>query len=543
MNLIEDYWIPIRRASGQEDQIAPWQILESFSEDPVLSLDFPRADLNGSVIQFLIGLLQTTSTLDDENWEDWFFEPPEADELKKRFSRQKDWFEFSSSEPRFMQDYDAQMKGTQIPVKGLFIESPGENTIELNKDHFVKRDRIESLCESCTASVLLTLQTSAPAGGVGNRTGLRGGGPLTTLVQVERLNPGDEGDRLSLFQNLWLNVLDEESWESLYPANTHSSTDIYPWAKATLTSEKQQTVTPQEVSPLSLFWSTPRRIRINFNDRVSGDCSLCGTNSDDLIRSYTQKNYGANYTSWIHPLSPYYRKIEEWLPLHPQPGGIGYRNWLDLFSYNDTQRQASVLNRFKKLDISFIRRLHRVSLWSFGYDMDNMKARCWYESRMPVFVLENRGLEVILSDFAEKMINASKEVVSMLVQSIKNCWFKRPRDARGDTGFIDRAFWAETEQDFFLKLEQCSRVLEAENDLVSVNQQVMEGWREVLQKNALALFSKWAESSNFEHEDPKRTAMAYNKLVGRLNGPKLREKILGLPKPVKNKQREAELAT
>ena len=202
-----------------------------------------------------------------------------------------------------------------------------------------------------------------------------------------------------------------------------------------------------------------------------------------------------------------------------------------------------MLNRFKKLDISFIRRLHRVSLWSFGYDMDNMKARCWYESRMPVFVLENRGLEVILSDFAEKMINASKEVVSMLVQSIKNCWFKRPRDARGDTGFIDRAFWAETEQDFFLKLEQCSRVLEAENDLVSVNQQVMEGWREVLQKNALALFSKWAESSNFEHEDPKRTAMAYNKLVGRLNGPKLREKILGLPKPVKNKQREAELAT
>ena len=41
-----------------------------------------------------------------------------------------------------MQDYDAKMEGTQIQIKGLFIDSPGENTIDLNKDHFVKRERI-----------------------------------------------------------------------------------------------------------------------------------------------------------------------------------------------------------------------------------------------------------------------------------------------------------------------------------------------------------------------------------------------------------------
>ena len=107
---------------------------------------------------------------------------------------------------------------------------------------------------------------------------------------------------------------------------------------------------------------------------------------------------------------------------------------------------------------AFINKLDQVSLWSFGYDMDNMKARCWYESRMPVFVLENPKLGELLSDFAEKMINASQEVASMLVQNIKKCWFKRPGDVRGDTGFINRGFWAETEQEFFSKLEQCSKL-------------------------------------------------------------------------------------
>ena len=204
---------------------------------------------------------------------------------------------------------------------------------------------------------------------------------------------------------------------------------------------------------------------------------MCGDDSDELITKYTQKNLGADYTSWIHTLSPYYLGKEEWLPLHPQPGGIGYRYWLDLFNYSDSQRGSLVLTRFKKLDLNLTKKLNRVSLWSFGYDMDNMKARCWYESRMPIFVLENKNFEILLSDFAEKMINASREVSSMLVQNIKKCWFKRPKDARGDLSFIDRAFWAETEQDYFNLLEKSSQYLGQEVDLLVVNHEIMESWR------------------------------------------------------------------
>ena len=85
MNLIEDRWIPCKRASGKKEKISPVDILDSFTSDPFVALDFPRADLNGSVTQFLIGLLQTTSTLDSEDWEDWLLDPPSQKSSRKGF--------------------------------------------------------------------------------------------------------------------------------------------------------------------------------------------------------------------------------------------------------------------------------------------------------------------------------------------------------------------------------------------------------------------------------------------------------------------------
>ena len=63
-----------------------------------------------------------------------------------------------------MQDFDTKMEGIQNQIKALFIDSPGENTIDLNKDHFVK-ERIQCLCKSCTASYCHF--KPMPLGGVG----------------------------------------------------------------------------------------------------------------------------------------------------------------------------------------------------------------------------------------------------------------------------------------------------------------------------------------------------------------------------------------
>ena len=84
-----------------------------------------------------------------------------------------------------MQDFSLKPEEAGLnSIAALLIESPGENALRNNSDHFRQARQVECLCPDCAAPALFTLQTNAPAGGVGYRTGLRGGGPLTTLCFV-----------------------------------------------------------------------------------------------------------------------------------------------------------------------------------------------------------------------------------------------------------------------------------------------------------------------------------------------------------------------
>jgi len=127
-------------------------------------------------------------------------------------------FELDAADgPAFLQDFDLLDGETKV-ISALLIESPGGKTLKDNLDHFVKRDRANQLCASCTATALFTLQTNAPSGGVGHRVGLRGGGPLTTFIFPKVLSA-------TLWQKLWLNVLNQEELE---PAEKIDS-NVLPW--------------------------------------------------------------------------------------------------------------------------------------------------------------------------------------------------------------------------------------------------------------------------------------------------------------------------
>lgn len=60
MNLIKDVWIPTQRFSGKLEEISPFEITSQIENDsdPIVSLNAPRPDFNGALLQFLIGLLQ-----------------------------------------------------------------------------------------------------------------------------------------------------------------------------------------------------------------------------------------------------------------------------------------------------------------------------------------------------------------------------------------------------------------------------------------------------------------------------------------------------
>lgn len=414
-NLIEKQWIPVLRRDGTPDMIAPHEVTDRFAENPVVSLNASRPDFNGALIQFLIGLVQTVAAPQSgAEWRKKLAEPPTPGELKEKFSAVRHAFELGGDGPRFMQDF-SKLSVELGDIDGLLIDMPGESTTKKNTDHFVKRNTVVGMCPSCSATALFAMQTNAPAGGQGNRTSLRGGGPLTTIII------GDT-NHAALWQTIWLNVLEDKVFSRICgdPALINDSAK-FPWMAATKTSEKESGVClPNDFHPSVMYWGMPRRIRLSFDDLISGKCDTCGKASEKLINKYQQKNFGMNFTgAWLHPLSPYNAADgSEPLPAHPQPGGVTYRHWLGLIQSesSDKKMPARVVHDFIQ---------HRQKegwqfrLLAFGYDMKNMNARCWYESQMPLLFVDP-SLRSAYEDVVAGMIKTAVIVGENLRIALKN---------------------------------------------------------------------------------------------------------------------------
>ncbi len=522
-NLIWEKWIPVRRRDGTKEPIAPWEITRDWNANPVVALDAPRPDFNGALIQFLIGLVQTTaSPKDDFAEEDLFFDPPSAEKLRELFSPVAHAFELGGNGPRFMQDMES-LQGEQWAIGSLLIDAPGENALRNNSDHFVKRGGTDALCSSCCATALFALQTNAPGGGVGYRTSLRGGGPLTTLILPDR------GRSDTLWTMIWLNVLGEEVFlRSCGNAGKMAASDKFPWLAPTRTSEKAGgcETTPEDVHPTQMFWGMPRRIRLNLDTLQEATCGVCGALSPSAIRSYRAQNYGVNYSGpWLHPLSPHTRKDGVPLPVHAQPGGVSYRHWLGLVQEDDKlgREPARVVHHFRefrqKSDSQF-------RLWAFGYDMDNMKARCWYESVMPLIAL-SREIREAYEQKVAGMVRAASEVVGNLRKCVKKAWFRRPGDIKGDTAFVVAEYGESTEAAFYSSLHGLKTALEKESEPT----EVLKDWHRTLCQAALRIFDTLAWQGPVEGSDPKRVVLARRDLMKFNNGKKIVVELLDLPKP------------
>lgn len=544
MNLINDRWLVARRRDGSREQITPWQITDHHHSNPIMALDVPRADFHGSLMQFLIGLLQTTTPVERRaKWRSLLAQPPAPEVLREQFESIADAFELNGDGPRFMQDFDRELQGEVNGITALLIEAPGDNTLKNNTDHFIKRGGVQGMCLPCAAAALFTLQTNAPAGGVGYRTSLRGGGPLTTLVIFDPKTARDELGA-TLWRNLWLNVLERPVFLNLSgnAAKTHQA-DIFPWLAPTRTSEAKagQGTTSEDVHPAQMFWGMPRRIRLDFQHPQGGNCDICGMHTEALLTRYTTKNYGTNYTgSWEHPLSPYRRDKEgNCLPRHARPGGIGYRHWLGLVQGNDKdQQEAKVVSAFIERKPPNAQNA-QLLLWAFGYDMDNMKARCWYESMLPLYQLEDADQRKDFETTIQNCIHGANEAKGYLVSALKQAWFKRPGEAKGDMSFIDIAFWQDTETAFYDILHDLAEMLKCQDGQAAMPE-AKERWYRVLCRQVYRMFDLWAASSAIEYEDPRRVAQAHNRLETNMN--RRLPRLLELPKKTDKPKTQGEQA-
>lgn len=343
LNLISDPWIPVRCADGSKRVISPWQMTEPGIEMP----DWPRPDLNIACLEFLVGLVYLADPpADIEDWDRRA--APDPERLRDRLAEFAPAFNLLGDGPLFLQDREP-LAGDPNSPDMLFIDSAGGQTARNNADLMVWRGRYAALDLPLAAMALYTFQAFAPSGGAGNRTSMRGGGPLVTLV-----DPG---------QGLWPLI-----WANVPYGRTGSLQDL-PWMRATRVSDGGLETDPPADSLFGAeaFFGMPRRLRL-----VAGDTGITGI---------VQRPYGTNYARWKHPLSPYYRMKPgtEWLPKHPRAGRFGYRNWLGIVA---REAKSEVAELALSLRDWGPRRGGGAVIVS-GWAMDNMKPRDFTLSSEP----------------------------------------------------------------------------------------------------------------------------------------------------------------
>lgn len=421
INLLQAVWLPIRSASGH-GVIRPHELTADIAVNPILDIAWPRPDFRIACFEMLIGLLATACPPeDDEAWQKWWHHPPSPVELEAKFAPFAAAFNLDGDGPRFLQDLE-NFPGESLPIERLLIDAPGENTVKRNTDLLVKRDRFALLGRPAAAMALYTLQAFAPSGGAGHRTSLRGGGPLTTLVRPSRQDPSVR----TLWHLLWPNVPNGAT------PKIADLEKIFPWLAATRRSEGDigTVLGGQNAHILQAFWGMPRRIRLDFRTAHSGEiCGLTGRPDDIAVTSFRTRPWGVQYVDAAaeHPLSPTYvpKSGAKPLPVHPQPGGIGYRDWHKFAGAADPEKRfkpAATVETFlsRKPMGRAGKAWAEARLLIGGYDMDNMKARSFIETEMPFFVIADEDERRRFLDFSRSLAQGATEAAGILRSAIRH---------------------------------------------------------------------------------------------------------------------------
>lgn len=544
-NLIHENWIPVRREDGARVLIAPWQITEKLN--PVTALDAPRADFNGALIQFLIGLVQTTmAPKDDRAWRTGLTQPPEPDRLREAFELVSSAFDLDGAGARFMQEQELK-NGKQHPASYLLIDAPTDNTRDENRDHFVKRDLFQrsdsplGMCPACVSAAIFTLQLFSPQGGGGGGgkfVGLRGGGPITTLITGGKL-----------WETVWLNVLRLGDIQDLGNATGLSNQfdqRIFPWLKPDVLVEEKtgKSVYLVDVHPLHMYWAMPRRLLLRW-EATSADCMLCGKDAQSLVFHYHDAASGIHYKPpWRHPLSPHYQnKNGVLLPQHGRPDGVSYRHWLGwvLADTSSGEEPARIVHEFSRRQQWS--ELHKAlksgaRVWAFGYDLAKMNARGWSEGIMPLIEISESD-QAAYEENVARLIRVADWTKDNLLIALKRVWQAKPKvnGWRIEWKFTDikslpkdeakardrilttvgrsrtfqgtsSRFWQDTEADFYTTLKHVRDALAEKLDLASIKLR----WLARLAKEAESIFDELAQATMSGAADPKRIVLALREM-------------------------------
>ncbi len=520
-DLRREPWIPWRRRSGRLEWGPPHLLTDGLRDDPVVAVASPRPDFDGALQEFLVGLLTVAfRPADEDEWLDRWHAPPSPDDLAGALAALPAAFDLDGNGPRFFQDLspEALADAPLWSVESLLIDTAGAEVSEVERrtavtELFGKPGRYRSFGRPAAAMALLTMQTYAPQGGRGHLTSMRGGGPLTTLVEP-RL--GEAADREPLWCKLWANVETGERWvrRTTGDRSFGDYSRVFPWLTETRSNEppRKLVTTPSDAHPLQAYFGMPRRIRLEFGE--AGRCDLTGREDEATVRAFRMRAYGVKYSAWRHPLSPYLQDTgREWRALRGRPGGIGWRDWLGLTmpGPSPNREPAQVVVAF--IERARLLRLREARVHAFGYATDQNKALAWVESAVPVFAVGDTGTRDALQAAAAALVEATELAASALLAAVKEALFPRG-EAIGDLSPVKSELWATTESAFYALMARIAR-----REIPPAETPVALGeFLPVLREAVLRIFDRWAESEGAEPSLLRRIVSGRYGLVMTLGG-------------------------
>ena len=516
-NLLRERWIPVALDNGQRAFVRPCDISELHEGHTILRIATGRPDCDISLTEFLIGLLAVTmGPEDDRDWLKRYRNPPTRQELEIGFAPASHAMNLDGAGARFFQDLE-ELDADVWQVEELFIDTTAE--------HFVKPGTTGRLSRAGSAIALLTLQTSAPEGGRGHLTSVRGGGPVSTIIC-----PGSrENECVKMWQRLWANV------PSGYRINDGPLTSVFPWLVPTRRHDQQVKTTPLDVHISQCFFGLPRRIRLIFEEGLSPIvCDLTGEVDKVSLKCFAARPGGTKYAVWgrIHPLSPYRKKKAsdpEYSANHISSSRVGYREWIGLV-VSDAERlnlpAVSVFQFYRRAADMEKAERDQARLLTSAYVMKQNKPLDFGEALMPLIVTGDPDSDDRVRAFAEGFVKAADLIANQLGNAVKRALFGEKAKTDRDTTVLDavrQRFWGDTEQAFYAALRHSAELLvtnkeDAGERLDELRQAGAAPWLAVMRNTALAIFDDTAPIDDAESSSIKDVIEGRRMLVLALTG-------------------------
>lgn len=539
LNMLTDPVFPVVTASGGRRWAALSDLLAENGDFPV-GFDWPRGDLSVASMELAIGLLALIYR--PTRHDDWLaiWNGRSDVDVAERIGQLAPSFNlFGDAEgkgPRFCQDFEP-LEGEANAIEALFIDTPGVNGQKKNTDLMTHRGRFAVLGVRAAAVALYALQQFAPSGGAGNRTSMRGGGPMTTLALLRKAEGTNAPLMRVLLASLPLSFAGVECW--LEDDEVHR---VLPWLRPTLTSEGDPARTVAEADPaahpVQAFFGMPRRIRL-----VAAGTGLCPFSGElePLVTGFVQKPWGTSYSVWRHPLTPY-RQNKDDAPytVKPKAGRFGYRDWVGV----TIGREEKADKAFPAAAIAGLRDRTRAlrqlgletRLMAAGWAMNNMEAERFLEAVQPLYlVAEDDGARAAaLGATARAHADAAESAVRLLRGAINDVLFDGQAKATNSGVFEEAAdaFYERTEPAFHATLRQ---IAEGAAGGAAAHEVTARAWLATIRNAALRLFDEYVTDLLAERLDAgfaQRATIAHSRLLGGLSGTGKIAVDLGIPQPV-----------